>query len=381
MHDPWSPLFTTSALSERLSQLHERLLETVPCVDRIACAIYDRGEDLLKTYVNSTRHGQALSGYQIKLSNSRSLSHLAKSGEWRVLDDIPEMIKGDSTHSQWLLAQGYHASFTLPLYDNGTFFGMLFFDSRQPAAFTPVVQRDLALYSNLINMTLSTEMAAVRSIIATAQVAKDFADLRDFETGAHLERMARISRLIAKGIAASHGLSDEFVEHLFLFAPLHDIGKIGVPDKILLKPGKLDDEERRVMQTHVDKGIQIIDKIIGDFGLQQLADSAVMKNIVRCHHEFLDGTGYPAGIKGDAIPIEARIVTVADILDALTSSRPYKAAWSVEQALLELDRMVGAGQLDADCVAAVHGQSEEVASIIQRYQDNLPAPDTPLPQA
>ncbi len=362
-----------STLNERLNHLHERILSAIPIVDRIAIAIYDAADDLLKTFVNSTRSGEAISAYEFKLSDSRSLLNLAMTGEPRVLNEIQAQIKANTKHSTWLLKQGYHSSFTLPLYDNSEFIGFIFFDSVKHAAFTQAIQRDLSLYTSLINMAISSEFAAVRSIIASAKVARDFAHLRDFETGSHLERMARYARIIAKTIAPIHQLSDEFVEHVFLFAPLHDIGKIGIPDNILLKPGKLDPSERQVMESHVLKGCDIVKKILGDFALQHLPDSKIMLNIVKCHHEMLDGSGYPFGLKGQEIPIEARIITTSDIFDALTTRRPYKNAWSLQEAHAELNKMVTQGKVDADCVAAIQTNAEEIIRIHTRYQDDTTA--------
>lgn len=357
-------------LGQRLRQLHEQLLELVPDVDRIACALYDPQDDLLKTFINSTRAGEAIAGYDCTLSNSPSLSQLARSGEPRVLDDIPGTISGSSLHTVWLLKQGYRSSFTVPLYDKGNFIGILFYDSRRPAVFTAPVQRNLALFSSLINMTISSELNVVRSITTSAQVAREFANLRDFETGGHLERMAHYARLIARDLQTSHDLSDEYIEHLYLFAPLHDIGKIGIPDHILLKPGRLDPEERRLMESHVQKGVDVLERLIGEFGLQELPDSAVMRHVVASHHECLDGTGYPAGLKGEAIPLEARIIAVADVLDALISRRPYKRAWSLEEALAELRRLVENGKLDPACVAAVERHQQVILSIAQRFGDH-----------
>lgn len=358
-----------ASLSRRLSALHDRLLERVPGVDRIACALYDPAEDMLKTFVNSTRTGEAIAAYEFRLSESRSLSQLAALGEFRVIDEISAAIRADNEHSAWLLRQGYRSSFTVPLYDNGALLGFVFFDSREPAAFTTEVQRDIVLFTNLIAMSIASELAAIRAIAASALVARDFANLRDFETGAHLERMARYARIIARDVAPQHGRGDEFVEHVFLFAPLHDIGKIGIADHILLKPGGLDAAERESMQSHVVKGGDMVQKILGDFGVQHLPDSGVMRNIVECHHEFLDGSGYPRGLKGDAVPLEARIVTVADIFDALTSIRPYKKAWSFEDAMGELERMVAAGKLDGDCVGALRRNRDAVLAINRRYID------------
>ncbi|WP_101048030.1 HD domain-containing phosphohydrolase [Macromonas nakdongensis] len=359
----------TETLTQRLDALHQHLLVSVPSVDRIACALYEAQDDTLKTFINSTRAGRAISGYEYKLADSASLSALARSGEFRVLDDIAQAIRSDTAHSVWLREQGYQSSFTVPLYDGGQLLGFVFFDSMHGNAFTPEVQRDLVLYSNLIGMAIAGELAAVRAVLEATRVARELAQVRDFETGTHLERMARYSRIIAQAVAPRYGLNDEFVESVYLFSSLHDIGKIGIPDKVLLKPGKLDAEERVVMHTHVDKGVQIIDRIVGTGEHRRLPDSTVLRNIVHCHHEYLDGSGYPRGLRGDAVPVEARIVTVADIFDALTAGRPYKQVWSPTDALGELDRMVAAGQLDPACVQAVHDHLEQILTIRARYTD------------
>ncbi|WP_372871253.1 HD domain-containing phosphohydrolase [Shewanella sp.] len=358
-----------SSANERMERIHDHLLEVYPDVDRIAFALYDPKSDLLKTFINSTRSGNAIHGYQYRLHESRSLSQMAKSGECRVIDDVQANITPDNQHSSWLLEQGYLSSFTIPLYDAGLFIGFLFFDSFRLQAFDSKMQRDLMLYANLVNMSLSSEFAAVRTILASAQVARDFAGLRDFEIGAHLDRMAAYSRLIAREIAADAGLSDEAIEQIALFAPLHDVGKIGIPDRVLLKPGALTEQERLLMESHVEKGEQIIHKIVGDFGLSHLPDSQIMINIVACHHEYLDGSGYPRGLKGEQIPIEARIVTVADIFDALSFNRPYKQPWSLESCFEELRCMAAAGKLDGRCVEALVAVRGEVQEIMGRLSD------------
>ena len=201
------------------------------------------------------------------------------------------------------------------------------------------------------------------------RVARDFTNLRDEETGAHLDRMSRICRLIARGLAKSHQLSDEFIEQLFLFAPLHDIGKVGIPDVVLRKPGSFTPEERKVMESHVELGNGMIDRLIEDFNLGTVAGVDILRNLVAGHHEFLDGSGYPRREKNDNIPLEARIVTVADIFDALTSKRVYKEAWTIDEALDSLDKMVAKGKLDADCVAALRAQKDEAVKIIERFSE------------
>ena len=147
-------------------------------------------------------------------------------------------------------------------------------------------------------------------------------EYRDEGTGNHILRIARYSRLLAEELK----LSAAEVDEIELAAPMHDIGKIGIPDAVLLKPGRLTPEERAVMETHAAIGYEILK----DSPSVYLRQGAV---IALGHHENYDGSGYPAGLAGEDIPIAARIVAVADVFDALVSERPYKAAWSVEEAL------------------------------------------------
>lgn len=367
-------------LTQRLSELHNQLLETLPEIDRIACALYDAELDKLKTFINSTRTGNAITGYEYPLAKSRSLSKLAESGDFRVLDEIGATLEADSAHASWLKAQGYRSSFTVPIYDRTKLLGFIFFDSMQPKVFSHRVQRDLVLYTTLITMLITSEFSAARMVIESARVARELTGVRDFETGTHLERIGRYSHLIARSVAPLRGYDDEFVERVGLFAPLHDIGKIGIPDKILQKPGPLDAAERAIMETHVPKGMEVIERILGREGMGQFPDSAVLKNIVLCHHECLDGSGYPQQLHGEQIPLEARIVAVADVFDALTSPRPYKAEWPFDKAFTELDRLVALNKLDAGCVAVLKAHAQEAREIQLRYSDHHetahPAPAT-----
>lgn len=188
---------------------------------------------------------------------------------------------------------------------------------------------------------------------------------RDRSTRLHSERVVRLSLELGRDCE----LAGNELEILGIGAHLHDIGKIGIPDAVLLKQGRLEDAERAAMQRHVDLGGSIIDKILGDLGLRHLPDSTIMKNIVRHHHEMLDGSGYPEGLRGDAIALEARIVTVADIFDALMSPRPYKPAWTFDASCAELARLAALGKLDPECVAALRQNEDAVRAILARYQD------------
>lgn len=183
------------------------------------------------------------------------------------------------------------------------------------------------------------------------------AEYRDPETGAHILRMAHYSRLIARNL----GLSVEDQELLLEAAPMHDIGKVGISDNILLKPGRLDEAEFEVMKQHAAFGYELL-KDSTSRVLQAGAEIALG------HHEKFDGSGYPNGLAGDAIPIFSRIVAVADVFDALTSERPYKKAWTLEEAVDFLN--AGAGShFDPLCVKAFLNAFDDVLAIRDRYQE------------
>ncbi len=185
-------------------------------------------------------------------------------------------------------------------------------------------------------------------------------EYRDEETGCHVLRMAQYSSLIAERL----GLSDEERHVIETAAPMHDIGKIGTPDHILLKPGKLDAEELAIMRTHARIGYEILK----DSPSKYLQMGAV---IARGHHEKFDGSGYPDGLTGETIPLPARIVAVADVFDALTSERPYKRAWSVQDALQYLQTEQGR-HFDPVCVQAFLAQLDKVLQIRRQLQDLSP---------
>lgn len=183
-------------------------------------------------------------------------------------------------------------------------------------------------------------------------------EYRDCETGAHIERIAHYSQIIAE----AYGLGPEMCHEIFLASPMHDIGKLGVPDAVLLKPGPLTDQERAIMQTHTVIGYRVLEN--SSSALIELA-----AKIALSHHERFDGTGYPRAIAGESIPLAARIVSVADVFDALTSERPYKKAWPVPKAVEYLHSQRGT-QFDPQVVDAFMHRLPDVLAI---HRDHSPA--------
>lgn len=197
-------------------------------------------------------------------------------------------------------------------------------------------------------------------------------EYRDNETGMHVMRMTNIAGAIAKAMK----LSDELREILFITAPMHDVGKIGIADAILLKPDRLTVEEFDVMKSHTEIGGRLLK------GTDALIATA--RDIALCHHENWDGSGYPQGLQGEQIPVLARICSIADVFDALMSTRPYKEAWSLEQAV-EFIRTESGKKFDPAVVDAFVLALPEILRIRELYREDVidPAqvinlPDLPL---
>ena len=365
--DSLGRLAESAPLRDKLLTVHSALRVRHAFIDRVAVALHDPETDLLKTFVASGDGANPLAHYQAKLADCGSLKEVAERGGPRVINDLRRLGRRRE-HSRRISEEGYRASYTMPMFMNRRLFGFVFFDSRQPGVFTPEVLPDFDLFGHLISLVIVNEVAAIRTLLAAIRTARDMTSQRDAETGRHVDRMARYSRLIAGELADRYELDDEYIEHIFMFAPLHDIGKIGISDQVLLKPGQLTAEEVRLMRTHVEKGHQLVDAMLKHFGLDTFQHVEMLLNIVQHHHEAPDGSGYPRGLRGTEIPIEARIVAVADVFDALTSKRPYKQQWSNDEAFAAL-RVLSGSALDATCVEALIGRPDEVREIQEQFAD------------
>ncbi len=183
------------------------------------------------------------------------------------------------------------------------------------------------------------------------------AEYKDNETGLHVIRMSHYSKIIAQGM----GLSEDFCEVLLNAAPMHDVGKIGIPDAILLKPGPLNDEEWQVMRTHPAMGAGIIGENHGD--LLKMA-----REVALTHHEKYDGMGYPNNLAGNEIPVSGRIVAIADVFDALTTARPYKKAWPIEQAIAYIEQHSGV-HFDPSIVPIFHERIDDILEIKRQNEE------------
>jgi len=355
-------------LADKTAYVHEIVRQRFPCIDRIAIAKYDASDDILRTLVGSMKADNPLILYEAKLSDVPSLLDLVRARETRVVNDMRIFESKNTIHSKKILEKGFLSSYTVPLFNEGNLIGILFFNSRQCGAFDDSTLGYLDMIAHLLTSLLAAELVQISTLRGALKTATQFTHHRDPETGMHLERMARYSRLIARTLGPSYGIGDEFADRIFQHAPLHDVGKIAIPDRILLKPGPLSAEEFAEMKTHTTRGHEIVSTMLLNFNIKNTTDIGMIRNIVAHHHESMDGNGYPDGLMGDAIPLEARIVAVADVFDALTSERPYKQAWSNERAFVELD-CLSHFKLDPDCVAVMLGAKDEIQEIQSSFTD------------
>ncbi len=210
------------------------------------------------------------------------------------------------------------------------------------------------------------ELASTRDV-AAYMLAK-VAESRDAETGQHLERICAYSQILArqlrKDVVYGRTIDDAFLADLCNSSPLHDVGKVGIRDEILLKPGRFTPDEFKQMKRHTVIGTNILQDAISHKGNASFLEMAAL--IARCHHEWFDGTGYPAGLSGTAIPLAARIVAVADVYDALTSERPYKESYSPEVARRMIEEETGR-HFDPVVVEAFQECFEEFVKVQLRY--------------
>jgi len=243
----------------------------------------------------------------------------------------------------------------------------------------PVASNDefgvMAMHTNTMVQRIkdrTAELARTRDV--TILSLATLAETRDNETGAHILRTQRYVRALALQLQDHprfcQDLDDETIDLLYKSAPLHDVGKVGIPDAILLKPGKLTDDEFKIMKTHASLGAQALEVAERELGTNSFMHFA--REIAETHHEKWDGSGYPNGLKGDEIPISGRLMAVADVYDALISKRVYKPAFPHSQAM-DILRQGSASHFDPDIIAALDVLDTRFADIAQEFSDTSKA--------
>lgn len=368
--DPLAGLNDAATYQEKLAVVHETLKKNCPGVDRISVALYDGQTASLKTFIAAPAEESPLSNYEVPLAPGSSLSEIARKRSPRIVNDLRIYENHPSTHSRAIVKHGFASSYTHPMFRSGDLAGFVFFDSFHNRYFRDRTLELIEVVTHLLSEIIVHDVVMTRSLLAAVQTAVNMVQKHDLETGTHLERMSRYARLIGRSMVEKGfvQLDDESIEQMALFAPLHDVGKIGIPERVLQKPSCLDKEERGIMNRHPVIGRQIAEDLIRNFEFERVPYIDFLKNIAELHHEAMDGSGYPHGLSGRDIPLEARIVAVSDVFDALTTRRPYKPAWSNDYAFALL-QLLAIDKLDSQCVEALLARPEEIIQIQNQFAE------------
>ncbi|ABR47480.1 metal dependent phosphohydrolase [Alkaliphilus metalliredigens QYMF] len=317
-------------------------------VDRIGVAFVDYGRKRIIAETGKINYGDIHLGPGFEVAfHETSLTKMLLTKKAVALQNLSEELnkRPHSPSLRLMVKEGIRSNMIIPLISGDTVFGFLFFSSFHLNAYD---EKDLILavkiareMSTIIDKTYLTK-SMLHNITLT------FADLvekKDLETGNHINRMTSYCRIIAEGLQ-TNGDQDyctypKFIHELEMYAPLHDIGKIGVPDCVLTKPGKLTEDEWTVMKQHTSIGAEILTKLEDSLRIFKKDFFKVAIDVSHYHHEKWDGSGYPKGLKGKEIPLAARIAAIADVFDALSSKRPYKRAFSFQESLEIIEEGAG----------------------------------------
>ena len=347
------------SIAQQIVNIHEDLRLEWPHLNRIALALYDPQKEELHSFANADNSDIQLIETVESFSSFPSLQKIAKTKEPSIID--ASSLFTNSEHE--LSSNNFDSCFTVPIFlKDGNLLGFIFFSADQDNYFTKTIQDHLIVYTRLIRSMILSDILPLKILHAAVAMTQNMTRYKDEETSEHIVRVAYYSRIIAESLADKYKLSDEFINSILLYAPMHDIGKLAIPDDILLKPGRLDPDEYEIMKTHVTKGEEIIKLLLSSFDLEDNTHTTMLKNITSYHHERVNGEGYPHKLKGSQIPIESKIVAVADVFDAMSNHRPYHNGKGVEETFEHLQSNIGI-LFDSDCVNALIERKEDVYEI------------------
>ncbi len=307
-----------------------------------------------------------------ELKPESALSRMAESLDTRIIHDLAS-IKPTKQISH-LLQLGHQSSYTTPIHYQESNLGFVFINASSTGFFSKeYIQCDIAYISQLISSLFVQLFERQRHFQSSLAIALNMGHARDPETKEHLIRMGKYSEQIARTMSESNNeITHQFIHRIRLYAPFHDIGKYRIPDNVLFSSGRFSAEERAIMNNHTLYGEEMINDVVSLSHHCSMCSDEIqfIKNIVRHHHERFDGSGLPDGQSHTAIPLEARIVTLADVFDALMSKRAYKHAWSLDEVMEYIEAHNGS-MFDPECVEALKQNLDGFMAIREQYNDDV----------
>jgi len=360
--------------SDILDRLYKEFREDIP-FERVSIVLTNNEGQI---YLNELRHKKASNMLQGRLVDAEdtSLSEVFRRQEPRIINDYQDYFaqKPSSELTAMLLEEGIRSSMAYPLVVNGIGIGALIFASSTPNAYNGDLLAKARILANILAVAVEKTILVDDLILASITGLAKLVEAKDSETGLHLQRIQNYSKIIAEQLSTTSKyqrvIDEQFIEDIYKFSPLHDIGKVGIADGILLKPAKLTEEEFAVMKRHTVIGAEVLKKSSNNLLRRgrHFFDMAIQ--IALGHHEKYDGTGYPYGLAGEAIPLSARIVSLADVFDALTSKRVYKQPIDIDVSFKMVADESGS-HFDPDIVQAMLDRRLDIIEICELYKENI----------
>ncbi len=306
-----------------------------------------------------------------ELTPESALSRMAESLDTRIINDLTTI--SSTKQISHLLNLGHQSSYTTPIHHQESNLGFVFINASSTGFFAnQIIQCDIAYLTQVISSLFVQWFERQRHFQSSLAIALNMGHARDPETKEHLIRMGKYSEQIARTLShTKREITHQFIHRIRLYAPFHDIGKYRIPDKVLFSSARFNEEERNIMNNHTLYGEEMIDDVVALSHHSSMCSEEIqfIKNIVRHHHEYFDGSGLPDALSNAEIPLEARIVTLADVFDALMSKRAYKHAWSLDE-VMEYIEVQNGSMFDPECVEALKQNLDGFMAIREQYNDD-----------
>lgn len=357
-----------------LDRIFEDFRDEIP-FDRLSIILTNNEGQVYLTKVRHNYPSNLVQGYMVNVEDT-SLSDIFRRQEPRIINDYQEYLslKPTSEITSILLEEGIRSSLAYPLVVNGIGIGVVIFGSKKTQAYNGDHLVKAKTLANILAVTIEKTILVDDLILASITALAKLVEAKDSETGLHLQRIQNYSRIIAQQLASAGEyqrlVDEQFIEDIYKFSPLHDIGKVGIADGILLKPAKLTKEEFAVMKQHTIIGAEVLKKSSNNLLRRGRHFFDVAIQIAVAHHEKFDGTGYPYGLSGEEIPLCARIVSVADVFDALTTKRVYKQPIDIDVSFQMVADESGT-RFDPLVVEAMLGRRADIIATCEQYKESV----------